>query len=104
MGKIFILFIFVTSLALGYDITFPDKEVIISKGEQSLAFLDTDECVSPLYFDWDSDGVKDLLTGYWDGAEGYLRFYKNYGGDDFPEFRNWEHVQAAGGDISAKGG
>lgn len=104
MDKIF-LFVFITiSLISSQDIVFENKEVIISKSDNNLAFIDTDECISPLFFDWDGDGARDLLTGYWDGLVGYLRFYKNAGGDDFPQFNSWEHLTAAGVEISAKGG
>lgn len=86
------------------DIVFENKEILISKSNSSLAFIDTDECISPLYYDWDSDGDRDLLAGYWDGALGYLRFYENTGGDDFPTFSSWDHLKANGEDIAAKGG
>lgn len=104
MYKILNVILILAAAVLSKDIVFENKEVIISKSQNLLAFLDTDECISPLYFDWDGDGVRDLLTGYWDGLNGYLRFYKNTGGDDFPQFTSWEHIQAAGEDIYAKGG
>lgn len=104
MYRILPLLLISINVCFAKDIIFENKEVIISKSNSSLSFIDTDECISPFHFDWDSDGDKDLLMGYWDGALGYLRFYENSGGDDFPTFSSWAHLKSNGEDIAAKGG
>ena len=49
------------------------------------------------YRDFDGDGVKDLLSGEFEG--GVLRFYKNYGTDTAPIFRDFELVKDTEGNV-----
>lgn len=54
---------------------------------------------SPFYYDWDGDGVKDLVTGQY--TSGYVRFYKNIGTDTNPQFGStFEYLSADGSLIS----
>ncbi len=49
---------------------------------------------SPLMFDWDSDGRKDVLMGTF--SPGNIRFYRNVGSDSQPEFNGFELLTAGG--------
>ncbi len=96
------------SLALSQQISFPTKEVLIQKGDSLIDFEGSNKCISPLFTDWDNDGVNDLLTGYWNNEDDYykdgrLRFYKNKGTNNKPMFDSWEHVKAGGQYINPDG-
>jgi len=54
---------------------------------------------SPFYYDWDGDGVKDLVTGQY--SSGYVRFYKNIGTNTNPQFgTSFSYLYADGSPIS----
>jgi hypothetical protein len=50
---------------------------------------------APRIFDWDQDGLKDLLVGE---VEGYIYFMKNIGNSDAPVFNAYERLLKAGGE------
>ncbi len=85
-------------------IWFENKEVLISRDDANLAFDSTDECTSPFVVDWDNDGLKDLLVGYWKDSLGYLRFYKNVGTNENKQYQSWTHIQANGTYVTTRGG
>lgn len=49
---------------------------------------------APYLYDWDGDGVRDLLVGQF--GEGKLRIYKNRGTDSAPKFTTFEWFHAGG--------
>jgi hypothetical protein len=53
-----------------------------------------DPCVA----DWDGDGVKDLLLGEF--TQGRIRFYRNVGTNESPEFDSWEYLESDGSPIT----
>lgn len=53
----------------------------------------------PVVYDWDSDGMKDLLVGQRydhpvEGQNGYISFYKNIGTNQSPFFNSPSLIQA----------
>ena len=59
-------------------------------------------CASPYIYDWDGDGVKDLLFGQF--TSGKIQFWKNYGTNAAPGFTSGSYIQADGYDISVTSG
>lgn len=49
---------------------------------------------APAHFDFDGDGLKDLLVGQYEG--GRLNFFRNTGTKEFPKFTAPKFVQAEG--------
>ncbi len=70
--------------------------------------LDVTYFSTPLSFDWDNDGLKDLLVGqnYQLSDVGYVSFYKNYGTSTAPVFNGSSRIQACNNscDLSVTGG
>jgi hypothetical protein len=56
----------------------------------------------PCVYDWDGDGVKDLVLGQF--AYGYVRFYRNIGSNASPVFNGYSWVYAGGSQISVSYG
>lgn len=56
--------------------------------------IDVEYYGSPFFYDWDGDGVRDLLTGQF--HYGRVRFYKNVGTNEAPQFNTYEFLQADG--------
>lgn len=59
-------------------------------------------CASPFIYDWDGDGIKDLLFGQF--TSGKVQFWKNYGTNAAPVFTSGSYIQAGGVDISVSSG
>lgn len=59
-------------------------------------------CASPCIYDWDGDGVKDLLFGQF--TSGKVQFWKNHGTNSAPSFTTGSYIQADGVDISVSSG
>ncbi|NDP20398.1 MAG: VCBS repeat-containing protein [Paludibacter sp.] len=55
----------------------------------------------PTSYDWDGDGVQDLIVG---NSEGFILFFKNIGTNADPAFLPGERVQAGGVDIQIQAG
>jgi hypothetical protein len=53
---------------------------------------------TPEGFDWDGDGLVDLLVGQFDG--GKLRLYRNVGTRREPRFEGFKYVKAGGSEAS----
>ncbi len=49
---------------------------------------------APWMYDWDKDGVDDLLVGQF--GSGKLRIYHNHGTNEKPEFRDFKWFEAGG--------
>lgn len=60
--------------------------------------IDVGYYASPFYYDWDGDGVKDLVTGQY--SSGYVRFYKNYGTNSNASYSAFQYLYADGSPIS----
>ncbi len=56
----------------------------------------------PWMVDWDGDGLKDLLVGMFSPAK--VRFFKNVGTAETPEFTAMHYLQADGADIALTAG
>lgn len=57
---------------------------------------------SPVMFDWDGDGAKDLVCGQF--TSGMIRYYRNIGPDSAPLFNGYEFMQASGSTITLPSG
>lgn len=55
----------------------------------------------PSSYDWDGDGIQDLIVG---NSEGFILFFKNTGTNENPAFLPGERVQAGGVDIQIQAG
>ena len=68
--------------------------VVTADGE----VIDVGTIASPYFYDWDGDGLKDLLVGQ--EEEGKIRLYLNSGSPGSPEFTDFNYMQADGVAIS----
>ena len=57
---------------------------------------------NPLVFDWNGDGLKDLIVGQY--SSGKIRLYPNEGTNADPVFSSYTFMQADGTDISLSSG
>jgi hypothetical protein len=57
---------------------------------------------NPLVFDWNGDGLKDLILGQY--SSGKIRLYLNEGTNSVPVFSSYTFMQADGTDISLSSG
>jgi hypothetical protein len=57
---------------------------------------------APLMYDWDKDGLPDLLVGQF--GKGKLRVYKNVGEKNKPAFKDFVFAQAGGADATVPAG
>lgn len=85
------------------DIWFENTSTIISGTDNTVNFLNTSECVSPCFTDWDGDGLTDLLTGYWNDG-GNIRLYVNHGTEDTPVYDSWSDLKADGSLLKVSAG
>lgn len=69
---------------------FAPREFVQSGG----APIDVGAYGSPLMFDWNRDGRKDVLMGTF--SPGNIRFYPNVGSDSVPAFDGFELLRANG--------
>lgn len=53
---------------------------------------------SPFVYDWNGDGIKDLIVGQF--TSGNIRFYPNSGSNANPIFNSFSYLQADGVNIS----
>lgn len=60
------------------------------------SYLDMRSYSAPLFYDFDKDGLKDLILGE---LKGFIRIYKNVGTEGRPLFDNYSKLQAGGADI-----
>jgi hypothetical protein len=81
------------TVALAAMPRFAQREFVLSGGVP----IDVGAYGSPLMFDWDRDGKKDVLMGTF--RPGNIRFYRNVGEDSAPAFNGFVHLQARGQDI-----
>lgn len=90
------------SAGLGED-TLKVNGIAIADHNDSITFP------SPVFADWDGDGLDDMILGYWHsyiikagqgGGEGAkVRFYKNNGTKGAPDFADMGDLTAGGSDI-----
>ena len=85
--------VFVPSATMASIPRFAPRELVQSAGVP----IDVGAYGSPLMFDWDQDGKKDVLMGTF--APGYIKFYRNVGTDSLPEFNGFEFLFAGGDTI-----
>ncbi|MBN1806543.1 MAG: VCBS repeat-containing protein [Sedimentisphaerales bacterium] len=81
----------------GFELSTPAGDFATVKG---LELIVPTYRSSPIIFDLDGDGKKDLLTG---NTEGQLLFYKNIGTDDMPDFAGYSLVKSDGIPIDLPG-
>ncbi len=91
----FKLLIMLPVFILAESIWFENSSTIISGTNSNVNFLNTSECVSPCFTDWNDDGLTDLLTGYWDDG-GNIRLYLNSGTEEQPVYSSWTNLEADG--------
>jgi len=72
------------------SIVYEDGEELVVPGERS----------SPMIYDLDGDGKKDILTG---NTDGQLLFYQNIGTDDAPVFSGYSFLESEGAAIDLEG-
>ena len=68
--------------------------------------IDAGDFSVPLVYDWNSDGIKDLLVGSRTGTaqtgyHGYVSFYENIGTNSSPVFGSSSYIQACSTTCSA---
>ncbi len=94
---LFLIFILsATAINIGYAIgppLLPGVYIQDGSGDLDVGFFST-----PLVYDWNSDGKKDLLVGqrYNDGTtdHGYVSFFNNQGTDGTPYFNGSSRHEA----------
>ena len=77
---------------------FAARELVESGGQP----IDVGAYGSPLMFDWDRDGRKDVLMGTF--VPGNIKFYRNVGTDSAPVFDGFEFLEADGRTIELPSG
>jgi hypothetical protein len=90
-----------TIFIIGFLLTLSAQTPVFEPGQYVQAGgsdIDVGYYASPFYYDWDGDGVKDLVTGQY--SYGYVRFYKNYGENENPSYISFQYLQADGANIS----
>jgi hypothetical protein len=94
--------VLIAGTAFGFP-AFQEGVYVYCAGDTLVAFYNS----SPTVFDWDGDGLKDLLIACCEesGADkiGTLRFYANVGTNEAPVFDGFIHVQADGENIETLG-
>ena len=60
--------------------------------------IDVGSYAAPLAVDWNSDGLKDLLSGQFDG--GMIRYYPNVGTNSSPQFDSFFYLMDGASPIS----
>ncbi len=91
ISGIFMLYAQVPTFANYFNITANSTPIVVPLG-----------CASPFVYDWDGDGVKDLLFGQF--TSGKVQFWRNSGANSAPVFTSGPYVQAGGVDISVSSG
>ena len=97
MTKLIIPFV-LCSISLGSVPSFQEPFVVQADGSD----LNVGVIAEPFMVDWDGDGVNDLLVGQF--SPGKVRFYKNIGSNENPEFTFSGYLQADGSDIAVSAG
>jgi hypothetical protein len=57
-------------------------------------YLDASNYSVPTVYDWNNDGLQDLLVGQNNGGNGYVSYYQNYGTATAPVFNGFTYIQA----------
>ncbi|MBI5195270.1 MAG: hypothetical protein HZA10_02990 [Nitrospirae bacterium] len=55
-------------------------------------YLDASNYSVPTMYDWNSDGLQDLLVGQNNGGNGYVSYYQNYGTATSPVFNGFSYI------------
>lgn len=76
------------------------KEPVLVQADGS--DIDVGVIAEPCMVDWDGDGLTDLLVGQF--SPGKVRFFKNIGSNQNPQFTFTGYLQADGSDISVSAG
>lgn len=69
------------------------KAVKIKAGSE---YIDLSRNAAPVFYDFDKDGLKDLIVG---NLRGSFLFYKNIGTKDNPKFGGYSNIIAGGEEI-----
>lgn len=77
---------FTAFLAAGEPVEFTYSGKLASGGER----IDVGSYAAPLFTDWDGDGLNDLICGQFDN--GRIRFYRNVGTSENPEFNGFQYL------------
>ena len=97
-----LIVVLMTGTVLGFPV-FQEGFYVYCAGDTLVSFYNS----SPTVFDWDGDGLKDLLIACCEESGpdkiGTLRFYANVGSNQAPEFTGFVRVQADGEDIETLG-
>ena len=107
MKQIFSKFLIILALSGLLIVPFCGKEKVVTFGEPSLVNVNSDFAyghAAPCVYDYDMDGVNDLMVGYFDRADendksiqgGKLMIYKNVGTNQKPEYENGEYFKIDG--------
>ncbi|MBD3277808.1 MAG: hypothetical protein GF388_05880 [Candidatus Aegiribacteria sp.] len=81
------LILIAASLSVSGDpVEFTYAGKLLSGGER----IDVGSYAAPLFTDWDGDGLKDLICGQFDN--GRIRFYRNVGSAENPEFGGFQYL------------
>ncbi|MEO0085159.1 MAG: hypothetical protein ABIK37_00870 [candidate division WOR-3 bacterium] len=88
-----VLILAVAALALAETPRFDGPYPILDGGVP----IDVGYYGSPVMFDWDGDGAKDLICGQF--TSGMIRYYRNLGPDSAPLFNGYEFMRASGSTI-----
>lgn len=68
---------------------------------QANADLSTGAYATPTVFDWDGDGILDIIAG---SAQGYIDFFRNTGTNEAPVFQDGVHLKAGNREIHIQPG
>jgi len=100
MQKLFVLVAvaLLAPLALGVTPLFIGPELVTDNGTP----IDVGNYGAPAMYDWNLDGVKDLVLGQF--TQGKIRLYLNTGPDSAPQFDGYTFLKSGGVDITLPSG
>ncbi len=75
---------------------FSQGDLISSRIKAGGEYINMGVYGAPVFYDFDKDGIKDLIIGEFKGK---IRFYKNVGSKEIPQFNEFSYLKAEGEDI-----
>lgn len=88
-------------LTIGFLFAVHAQTPVFETGEYVLAngsIIDVGWYGSPFFYDWNGDGLKDLIVGQY--SSGYVRLYLNSGSPSTPTYTTFSYLYADGSPIS----